>query len=97
MARRQMRAQHVGAAFVARDDAVGDGERAGADVVSDHLEGRGFRIDGFAARLLKDALDAGEQVLEEVDVVVVVHALENGGQCAQDPCPCRRRASEACA
>ena len=72
-------AQHIGAAFVARDDAVGDGERAGADVVSDHLEGRGFRIDGFAARLLKDALDAGEQVLEEVDVVVVVHALENGG------------------
>jgi hypothetical protein len=37
-------AQHVAAAFVARDDAVGDQEGAGADVVGQHLERRAVHV-----------------------------------------------------
>ena len=37
-------AQHVAAAFVAGDHAVGDGEGAGADVVGDDLQRRATRL-----------------------------------------------------
>ena len=64
--------QHVAAAFVARDHAVGDQERARADVVGDDLERvvREVLRAGFARR-------GGDQVLEQVDLVVRVHVLQH--------------------
>lgn len=72
-------AQHVGAAFVARNDAVGHREGAGADVVGDHLEGRRAVFDRDFRDALHRGLGGGEKVLKEVDVVVRVNALQNRG------------------
>ena len=67
-------AQHVAAALVARDHAVDDQERARADVVGDHLER--VRRQVLGAGLARRRLD---EVLEEVDLVVRVHALQHRG------------------
>ncbi len=65
-------AQHIAAAFVAGDDAVGDQEGTGADVVGQHLQRR--RIHVAAIRFARRRLD---QRLEQVDLVVGVHALQH--------------------
>ncbi|MBP1773967.1 MAG: hypothetical protein H6P99_3130 [Holophagaceae bacterium] len=77
-------AQHVAAAFVAGHDAVVAHEGGGADVVGDHLGGGTvgvlaavFRVD---LRRLPDGVEDG---LEEVDLVVGVHALEDAGRALQ--------------
>src|SRR5260221_462848 len=68
-------AQHVAAAFVARNHAVAHQEGAGADVVRDHAQRRALEILGV--RLARRGLD---ERLEEVDLVVGVHALQHRGQ-----------------
>ena len=65
-------AQHVTAAFVARNHAVDDQERARADVVGDHLQRVVGQIGhtGFTASRI-------DQRLEQVDLVVTVHVLQH--------------------
>ena len=66
-------AQHITPAFVRRQHAIDDQEAAGADMVRDH-----------AQRRILQVCDAGEigrgldDVREQVDVVVVLHALHDG-------------------
>ena len=71
-------AQHVAAAFVARDHAVHDQEAAGADVVRDDVERRILQdlLPGLARRGL-------DQVLEQVDLVVRMHVLQHRGDALQ--------------
>src|SRR6266540_5869682 len=65
-------AKHVTPPFVPRDDAVHDEERAGADVIGDHLQRivRQILCPGLARC-------AADEVLEEVDLVIGVHALQH--------------------
>ena len=77
-------AQHVAAALVAGNDPVHDQERAGADVIGDDLE-RVVR-EVLRPRLARRGAD---QVLEQVDVVVGMHALQARRRCAPAPCRCR--------
>ena len=72
-------AKHVGAAFIARQNAVGHRERAGANVVGDHLQRGAFRIHVRGARLFNSLLNRGKQILKEVDFVVAVNVLQNSG------------------
>ena len=71
-------ALHVAASFVAGDHAVAHQEGGGADVVGDHLE-RGVGQIGAAGGLA----GGGDQLLEQVDLVVAVHVLQDGGQALQ--------------
>ena len=70
--------QHVAASFIARNHAVDDEEGGRADVVGDDLE-----------RIARQILDAGlarrrlDQILEQVDFVVGVHALQHRGDALQ--------------
>ena len=65
-------AKHVTPAFISRDDAVHDEERAGADVIGDHLQ-----------RIIRQILCPGlarcgaNQVPKQVDLVVGVNALQH--------------------
>ena len=68
-------AQHVAAAFVRRQHAVDDQERAGADVVGDHAQRLVAQVGG-AGQFASDA----DQVREQVDLVVRMHVLQHGGQ-----------------
>ena len=65
--------QDVAAAFIGGQYAIGDEEAAGADVVCDNAQARAGGIG--AAR---HALRRLQQRLEQVDVVVAVHALHDG-------------------
>ena len=69
-------AQHIAAPFVRRQDAVGQQEAGGAQMVGDDPVARlavAFRLDaGQAFRCL-------DQRAERVDVIVVVHALHDRG------------------
>src|SRR5205814_3672601 len=67
-------AQYVAAALVAGDHAVDDEEAAGADVVRDHVERRALQLAGMT--LARSSLD---QILEEIDLVVGMLALQHGG------------------
>ena len=71
-------AQHVAAAFVGRQHAIDDQERAGADVVGDHAQGLVGEVGGGGelARL-------ADQVREQVDLVVGVHMLQHRGESLQ--------------
>jgi len=75
----QQAADDVAAPFVARQDAVADGEGDGPDVVGDHLQGhvRFFLLPvagaGDVARLQNDRE-------EQVGVEVGVHILQHGGK-----------------
>jgi hypothetical protein len=71
-------ALHVAAALVAGDDAVAHQERGGADVVGDDAQRRVGQVGdaGLAA-------GGGDQLLEDVDLVVAVHVLQDGGQALQ--------------
>ena len=69
-------AQHVAAALVRRQHAVGDQKGGGAQMVGDDaVRGalRPVRIDA------SEVGDGADQRAKEVDVVVVVHALQDGG------------------
>ena len=67
-------AQHITAPLVARDHAVDDEEAAGADVVRDHVERWALQVLGV--RLARCRLD---QILEEIDLIVRVLALQHRG------------------
>ena len=68
-------AQHIRAAFAARNDAVDDHEGGGADVVGDHAQRLVFQVRG--ARFARGGAD---QMLEQVDFIVRMHVLQHGGQ-----------------
>ena len=73
-------AQHVAAALVRRQHAVGDQERRAAQMVGDHAMADAER----AVRVLPGGLGAGQdQRAEDVGVVVVVLALQDGGDALQ--------------
>ena len=76
-------AKHISAAFVARQNAVSHRERAGTNVVSDHLKRRACRIHIGSTGFFNRFFDGCQQVLEEVDIVVAVHVLQNGGNTFQ--------------
>jgi hypothetical protein len=63
--------QHVAAPLVAGDDAVGNQEAAGADVIGNDLQ----RIARQVLRA-RFACRGGDEVLEEIDFVVRVHVLQ---------------------
>jgi hypothetical protein len=65
-------AQDVAAPLVAGDHAVGDQERAGADVVGEHPQRRAVEVGRR-----RFARGGGDQVDEEVDLVVAVHVLQD--------------------
>ena len=65
-------AQHVAAALVRGGDAVDDQKGAGADVIGDHAQGA--RGEHRGPRELARRAD---QVLEQVDVVIGMHALHD--------------------
>ena len=67
-------AQHVAAPFVRGHDAVGDQERAGAQVIGDHLVRGAVRAGRTRAGQLLARLD---DAAEQIDVVVVVQPLEH--------------------
>jgi hypothetical protein len=71
-------AQHVAAAFVAGNNAIGEQEGAGADMVGQHFERRAVHVGirGFAGSGL-------EQRLKQIDLVVGMHALQYGRNALQ--------------
>ena len=73
-------AQHVAAALVGGEHAVGDQERRGAQVIGNHT----VRDRVRAFRLGAGGLGGGmDQRLQEIDPVVVVRALHDGGNALQ--------------
>ncbi len=75
-------AQHIAAPLVARQDAVTDEETAGANMVRQHPEA-GVRRCIHAIVLVAKARGGVDERTEEVGVVIVVHALQDGGQALQ--------------
>ncbi len=71
-------AQDIAAAFVGRQHAVDDQERAGADVIGDHPQRLVLQI-GHAGQLAGLA----DQRLEQVDLIVGVHVLQDRRQALQ--------------
>ncbi|CDE45996.1 uncharacterized protein BN620_00478 [Sutterella sp. CAG:351] len=71
-------AQHISAAFIARQHAVSNSERACADVVSNHLERRrtGFHVRGTG--LLDSGLGGSHQIAEQINVVIRRNVLNHG-------------------
>ena len=78
--------QHVAATFVGRQHAVDHQEGARADVIRDHAQrARGeHRGPGEPARL-------ADQVLEQIDVVVGMHALHHGRDALESHAGVHRR------
>ena len=68
-------ALHVTAALVAGNHAVADQKRGGADVVGNHFQ-RGVGEVGTA----RDPRRFLDQPLEQINLVVAVHMLQDGGQ-----------------
>ena len=70
--------QHIGTIFVAGQHPVGDQESATANVIRNHPQG--CRLQNFGlinnTRMLTGLL---HQSGEQIDFIVAVHALENGG------------------
>jgi hypothetical protein len=74
-------AQHIAAALVAWNHAIGHRERAGADVIGDHLQRRRLQIsDRCAARCQHGVTRGRQQLREQVDLVVRMHVLQHRGQ-----------------
>ncbi len=71
-------ALHVAAPFVAGHDAVAHQKRSRADVVGNHAQALVAQIG--APRLARGSFDKG---VENVDFVIAVHVLQNGGQTLQ--------------
>ena len=72
--------QHVAAALVAGNHAVGDGEGAGANVVGNDLERRRLAVAVIAADRIDGLLGSVEQAHEQVDLEHRVHALQHRRQ-----------------
>ena len=71
-------AQHVAPTFIGRQHAVSNQEAAGTNMVSDHFQRRCVVLgtaDGFGG--------GGQQVLEQVDLVVGMHVLHDGADALQ--------------
>ena len=75
--------QNVAAAFIARNNTVGNDERAGTNVVGNDLNGRTVRINVLCAGSLNFINDGLHEVLEQVDFVVRMNTLKNGGNTFQ--------------
>ncbi|KAG0924107.1 hypothetical protein G6F32_014040 [Rhizopus arrhizus] len=71
-------AQHVTAAFVGRQHAVDDQERTGADVIGDHAQRLVLQV-GRTGQLRRLA----DQRLEQVDLIVGMHVLQDRRQALQ--------------
>ena len=69
-------AQDITAAFIRRQDAVGHEEGRGAQVVGDDAEGGGLVAGGLLAI---DVFFGIDQCTEEINVIVVVLALQDSG------------------
>ncbi len=69
-------AEHIAAALVRRQHAVGDQEGGGAQVIGDHPVRGALRPVGIDAGQVRAGAD---ERAEKVDVVIVVHALQHGG------------------
>jgi hypothetical protein len=76
-------AQHIAAAGVAGNHAVADRERAGADVVGNHLERGRSGVTARRAGLIDGLLGGAQQGGEQVDLVVRVHMLQHRGEAFQ--------------
>src|SRR5688572_29050071 len=85
-------AQHIAAPFVRREDAIRDQERTGAQVVGDHAMRCLAWAVGIGLRLLGRRLD---QRAHQVDVVVVMLALQHRRQALQAHASVDRRARQA--
>src|SRR3546814_17177326 len=77
--------------LVGRQHAVGDKEAGGAEVIGDHAVASLARAGSFSAGELAAGLDQG---LEGVGVVIVVDALEHGGDALQAHAGVDRRFGE---
>ena len=84
-------AQHIAAALVGRQDAIDDQEAAGADVVGDDPQRLVVQI-----RRGGQARSGGDQVLERVDLVVAVLALQDRGQPFQAHAGIHARRGQRC-
>ena len=71
-------ALHVAAAFVGRHHAVAHQKSRGTDVVGDHAQALVVQV--FFAGLARGSLD---QRVKDVDLVIAVHMLQDGGQALQ--------------
>ena len=71
-------ALHVAPTFVAGNDAIGHQKRGGAQVVGNHTQAGAGQVcmAGFTG-------SGSNQLLEQVDLVVAVHVLQDGGQTLQ--------------
>ncbi len=69
-------AQHIAAAFIGGEHTIGDEERGGAKMIGDDAMARLVVAGGRGAGRLARG---GDQRLEQVDIVIVVHALHDGG------------------
>ena len=72
-------AQHIAAPFVAGNDAVGNEKRAGADVIGNHLQAGHVHAEGHA----HFARGGADERLKQINLVIAVHALQDGGQALQ--------------
>ena len=72
-------AQHVAAAFVAGNDAIRNQKGTGADVVGNHFQTGHVLAVGHAG-FARGGLD---KRLEQVNFVIAVHTLQNGGHALQ--------------
>ena len=71
-------ALHIAATFVARNHAVAHQKGSRADVVSNHAQGLVAQIS--TARLTRSRFNQG---IKDVDFVIAVHVLQDGGQALQ--------------
>ena len=70
--------QYIAAPLVRRHHTIDDQKCAGADMVGDHTQARRFQIFGR-----RDLRCGAYQRFEQIDVVVAVHALHDGGDALQ--------------
>ena len=71
-------AKNVAAAFIARNNAVGNDKCAGTDMVGNDLNGGTVRINILSTGSLDFVNDGLHEVLEQVDFVVRMNTLKNG-------------------
>ena len=84
-------AEHIAAALVRGQHAVGDQEGGGAQMVGDHPVRRAVGPVGIDA----GELDArADERAKEIDVVIVVHALQHGGDALEPHAGVDRRARQ---
>ena len=84
-------AEHIAAPFVGGQYAIGDQERRRAQVIGDDAMGHAARAVGLHAREIRDM---GDDRAEQVDLVVVVRALQHRGNALQAHAGVDRRARQ---